>query len=992
MKRIAWAAVAAGAVFFAGCNGPHLSIASDPDLNVPAETSYYFAALVQDSDDTVVWKLSGPGTLSNASGTETIYTAPAWPPPKNTATLTATLSSTPEETRTINITITKPSNLVSGLPSLDNDVLVTYDERDIPTVNCTTTADCYTVLGYIHARDRFLQMDFYRRVGRGTLAELVGDSGLETDESLRTLFTTRTGARMLDGFTAHVQSDPVVAPLLAAYTAGVNAWLDTMRASGKLPPGYDQLLYPITTSKDDIPDWSDEDTLAVARLFEFQLSETVEDEADYGRWASTFASDPIAVGVWIQSRSVIQSYTLSGSGAPNAPSLVASPGSLDALRVARPALDKANRLLDAVRKVRQSMGEPSGSNNWVVDGQHTDIGQAVIANDPHQPLTYPSNFHLSHLISAQNGLNVMGGVFPGVPTVLTGRGAHVGWGDTVVGYDVTDLYLETLVPISGSPLPGISFKGQTVPLIASPQTYRFRTPTGTLATLGAPPPVLVSPPHGPIISFDATHGVAISARWTGQETETDDIQAIFRLNNAASVDDARQALEGDPLPDGGRLTGFWTGAQNFVLADDQGRIGYVPHACVPQRPWAQTNAIYPYPVVPMDGRGNFEWATGPDGGLLCVPDDQLPRAIGSTKGYLATANSDPLGATADNNPYQNNPNNTPYLSFEWSDPLGFRIGRIQEVLDAKTDGGVASLADLQALQSDHVLTLARPFLLAINGIMNGPNPPSDPDVLAAVQLLGQWATSATPLDCPTGLVPGATDPTLAAKDPDPVNSQNSAACLLFHTFLRRVLETTFVDEETAAGVGRRPPSEIRGLLSLLQLEAQGQNPNHSLCSDVNAKGEKVTDRTCVSQVVNALGWSYARLRGVYGDVDNWRWGRVHTITFAFVISGYPVVDRSHQPGPFPRPGGAWTVDVGSPRPSTSMDLSFPYGSGGAVRWLAAMDGKKEHTFDQLPGTESDGPYPLGKDTMLLQWTLNRYFNFPFQPNEVSSVRTEQFGP
>ena len=49
--------------------------------------------------------------------------------------------------------------------------------------------------------------------------------------------------------------------------------------------------------------------------------------------------------------------------------------------------------------------------------------------------------------------------------------------------------------------------------------------------------------------------------------------------------------------------------------------------------------MYPLPVVPVDGRGTFEWASNPDGGLLCVPDDKLPRAIGSTKGYLATANA-----------------------------------------------------------------------------------------------------------------------------------------------------------------------------------------------------------------------------------------------------------------------------------------------------------------------------------------------------------------
>ena len=42
-------------------------------------------------------------------------------------------------------------------------------------------------------------------------------------------------------------------------------------------------------------------------------------------------------------------------------------------------------------------------------------GFAMVANDPHQPLTYPSEFHLSHVISSENGLNMLGAVFPGVP-------------------------------------------------------------------------------------------------------------------------------------------------------------------------------------------------------------------------------------------------------------------------------------------------------------------------------------------------------------------------------------------------------------------------------------------------------------------------------------------------------------------------------------------------------------------------------------------------
>ena len=106
------------------------------------------------------------------------------------------------------------------------------------------------------------------------------------------------------------------------------------------------------------------------------------------------------------------------------------------------------------------MGKPAGSNNWVVDKDHTDIGQAFVVNDPHLSLNYPANFHLSHLIGSEDQLNVQGAIFPGVPATLIGRGSHVGWGVTVVGYDVTDLYVEKLVFQGQNPV-GIEFKGNT---------------------------------------------------------------------------------------------------------------------------------------------------------------------------------------------------------------------------------------------------------------------------------------------------------------------------------------------------------------------------------------------------------------------------------------------------------------------------------------------------------------------------------------------------
>ena len=143
------------------------------------------------------------------------------------------------------------------------------------------SVDCYSVLGYIHARDRLFQMDFFRRAARGKLAELVGDAALSQDQALRTFFTSRSGQPVPEALYAHVQTDPLVAPALAAYTNGVNAFIATLRANpSQLPAAYGQLIYKINpASTDDLPDWSDVDTVAVARLFQFQLSETAEQKA-----------------------------------------------------------------------------------------------------------------------------------------------------------------------------------------------------------------------------------------------------------------------------------------------------------------------------------------------------------------------------------------------------------------------------------------------------------------------------------------------------------------------------------------------------------------------------------------------------------------------------------------------------------------------------------------------------------------------------------------
>ena len=60
------------------------------------------------------------------------------------------------------------------------------DALGVPTIVGTSELDVAFVQGYVHARDRFFQMDYFRRIGSGRLAELLGQAALPTDVQLRT--------------------------------------------------------------------------------------------------------------------------------------------------------------------------------------------------------------------------------------------------------------------------------------------------------------------------------------------------------------------------------------------------------------------------------------------------------------------------------------------------------------------------------------------------------------------------------------------------------------------------------------------------------------------------------------------------------------------------------------------------------------------------------------------------------------------------------------
>jgi penicillin amidase len=529
-----------------------------------------------------------------------------------------------------------------------------------------------------------------------------------------------------------------------------------------------------------------------------------------------------------------------------------------------------------------------------------------------------------------------------------------------------------------------------------PETYNVRVGPGaaglrTTTQLGITVPAhIVVPHHGPIVQAPDATGKAVSVRWTGQEGNTQDLKAFLGLNTAQNVDDAIE-----------KLRDYATGAQNFVLAGDDGHIAYFPHALVPVRKFADialmgANVQPPWFPLPGDGLAiggtgiNAEWGDGTsncaDATLTPVPatcwiaDNALPQGKDPAKGYFFTANADPTatGVSDGNNPLLH----PPYLSFAWDDSSGFRATRIDQMIAAAIAAhGTVTLDDMIAIQSDHV---SRPGKVFTDIIATIPSNPSDPPELGVAKgILAQWATNGW--DCPSGLT--GTDPATAPVDANPITSQNSAGCFLFHEFLRILLTNVFTDDLAFAGQGVDGLAALKAMIYMLDPTTPAGDTK--FCNDVNPKtGAPGPTHTCMQQVAIALVAAVDTLSAQVGsDPKDWVWGRVHTIT---PVSQLALVTNGFSPGPYARPGGAFTVDVGSPSLS-GAGLDFSYVAGGNVRHISVMDPQTPIVKMQLPGPERDGPAIFKGPDLLGQWVTNTYFDYAFGDQiKAAAVSTQTF--
>jgi penicillin G amidase len=534
---------------------------------------------------------------------------------------------------------------------LDGQVEIVRDDDGVPHVYAGTEHDLFFAQGYVHAQDRFWQMDFWRHIGAGRLSEMFGDSQVETDLFLRSLDFTGLAGQELE------MLDPGQRAILEAYADGVNAYVES-RTQTQISLEY--AILPLQASGYEIEPWTPINTLTWAKVMSWDLS-----------WNMLQEIDRAVLSAGLPVERVDQLYPAYPEAHPvivpsdQAAALATTPAAIPADAVT--ALREAGERAKGAWTVTGGGFAGIGSNNWVVGGSHTESGLPVLANDPHLAIQMPSIWYQNGLHCTEGTADcpyqLMGFSFPGTPGVVIGHNDHIAWGVTNQALDTQDLFIEKVNPDNPAQY---EYQGEWVDMEVRPEVI-------VVAGGGDMSYDVMVTRHGPVISdtyfeeppfegsgLDLPEEYVVSLAWQTLQPSTL-VEAIIGVNRATGYDEFRAALS------------KWdVAAQNVVYADVEGNIAYQSTGEAPIR--ANGDGSWPVP----GWTGEHEW-TG------VVPFDELPRLFNPPQGYIVTANNPVLASGSE-----------PFMSVD-SD-YGYRAHRIGEMIEATPSG--FSVTSAQAIQMD----------------------------------------------------------------------------------------------------------------------------------------------------------------------------------------------------------------------------------------------------------------------------------------------------
>jgi len=567
-----------------------------------------------------------------------------------------------------------------AVPGLAGPVTVERDGLGVPAIRGGSREDVAFATGFLHAQERFFQMDLLRRQPAGELAGLFGARTFDFDARSRVHRFRERARRALAG------SSPPVRRVVEAYAAGVNAGLADLGE-----PPFEYLVLRAEPAA-----WRPEDTFLVLLAMFVQL----QDESGQHEAAVSLLHQcvPAPVAAFLLPEGTEWDAPLVGEPLPPpaipGPEVIAlSGGEPAAVAALGGEWDDEPGSAAAPWPLQTFLGPPgrvAGSNAWAVSAEHS-AGGALLANELHLGLGVPNLWYRALLEwEAGDGSGprrVVGATLPGAPAVVVGSNGRVAWGLTNSLVDTSDLVTLDLDP-------------------SDPEVYR--TPEGprpierhreTILAAGGEEREVQVPwtVWGPIVDEDP-EGRPRALRWVAHEAEGIDL-SILALETVSSLDEALDVARASGIP-----------ALNFIAADAAGRVGWTIAGRLPRR-------------VGFDGRSAGSWADGARRWDGLLAPTEVPAVADPPTGRIWSANHrmvDGEGlALLGNNGYV----------------LGARAGQIRDALLALEE---ATPADMLALQlDDRALFLARWRELLL-GVLSPEAAAADPLRGEARALVEDW--------------------------------------------------------------------------------------------------------------------------------------------------------------------------------------------------------------------------------------------------------------
>lgn len=501
--------------------------------------------------------------------------------------------------------------------------------------------DLFFAQGYAAAKDRLFQFEIWRRQATGTVAEILGARELQRDIGTR-LFKFR-GPLKEELNHYHEDGEEII----NAYTDGVNAYINAINQTPELLP----VEFKILGIKPQV--W----TADVVISRHQGLKGNVDEELDIGRAVAKIGAEKVKEVMWFH---------------PNDPVISLDPKvepflqSDSILAIHRAYASRVSFIAGDISTENRDKGSrDEGSNNWVVNGNKTWSGYAIMANDPHRRIAVPSLRYAVHLVAP--GWNVIGGGEPQIPGVSIGHNEFGAWGLTIFSTDGEDMYVYDLNPAN---LSQYRYKDHWVTMEEMEESIAVKGKGDVQVTLRYTR-------HGPVTYIDSVNNKAYAVRCAWLEKGGAPYLASLRMDQAKSWEEFRDACQYSHIP-----------AENMVWADKNGNIGWQAVGITPIRENFSG-------LVPVPGDGSYEW-------LGYLPIKERPHLYNPETGFFTTANEHVTPKE------YGHPKTLDYL---WADP--FRGERINEVLE-KSDK--ITLEEMKQLQSDYFSIPAQTLVPMLKGV------------------------------------------------------------------------------------------------------------------------------------------------------------------------------------------------------------------------------------------------------------------------------------